>query len=95
MPTLDFFCGNLEALDQGFTESQKQTFFLVGIKDEEFENIKDSCDNKSFHETVLELKKILSRWEIMVYLQSYLGYKITTPPFILVPMIETRIPRNL
>ena len=55
--TFEELCDKLEACNQGFTDTQKHKFVLNGIKDEEFENIKDNCDNKSFNETVLDLKK--------------------------------------
>ena len=42
-------CNKMEACDQGLTGSHKRTFFLEGIKDYEFEIIKDICDNNSFH----------------------------------------------
>ena len=38
-------------------DTQKHTFFLNGIIDEDFENIKDNFDNKSFKDTVIDLKK--------------------------------------
>ena len=50
-------CDKPEACDQGLTDTQKHTFLLNGIKNEDFKNIKDNCDNKSFKETFIDLKK--------------------------------------
>ena len=55
--TFEEICGKLEACDQGLTDTQRHKCLLNGIKDEDFENIKDNCDKKSFKETVLNLKK--------------------------------------
>ena len=50
-------CSKIEACDQGLADTQKHNFFLNGIKDEDFKNIKNNCDKKSFKETVIDLKK--------------------------------------
>ena len=57
LSTFEKLHNKLEACGQGFTDIQKHTFFLNGIKDEDFENIKDYCDNKLFKETFIDLKK--------------------------------------
>jgi len=46
----------LNDCDQGLSEQQKHTFFLGGIKDEDYTAIKDQCDKKSFDESVLDLR---------------------------------------
>ena len=53
LSTFEELCNKLGACDQGLTDAQKHKFFLNEIKDEDFENIKDNCDKKSFKETVL------------------------------------------
>ena len=55
-------CSKIEACDQGLADTQKHNFFLNGIKDEDFKNIKNNCDKKSFKETVIALKKKPSSW---------------------------------
>ena len=50
------YCTQLDDCDQGLSEQQKHTFFLSGIKDEDYTAIKDQCDKKSFDESVLDLR---------------------------------------
>ena len=57
LSTFEELCVKSEACDQGLTYTQKHTFFLNGIKDEDFENIKDYCDNKLLKGTFIDLKK--------------------------------------
>ena len=49
-------CNNLEACDQGLNKYQKHTSFLNGIKDDDFQNIKDFCDKNPFHYKCLDIK---------------------------------------
>jgi len=46
----------LDDCDQGLSEQQKHTFFLGGIKDDDYTAIKDQCDKKSFDESVLDFR---------------------------------------
>jgi len=50
------YCTQLDDCDQGLSEQQKHTFFLSGIKDEDYTAIKDQCDKKSFDESVLDFR---------------------------------------
>ena len=56
LSTFEELYDKLEACHQGLTDTHKRTIFLNGIKYEDFENVKDNCDNKAFKETVLEFK---------------------------------------
>ncbi len=50
------YCTQSDDCDQDLSEQQKHTFFLGGIKDEDYTAIKDQCDKKSLDEFVLDLR---------------------------------------
>ncbi len=50
-------CERMVEAGEPLSESQKHTFFLNGIKDRDYDVIKDTCDDKDYNHTILELRK--------------------------------------
>jgi len=50
------YCMQSDDCDEGLTEERNHTFFLGGIKDDNYTAIKDECDKKSIDESVLDLR---------------------------------------
>ena len=53
----EMWADELEMAGEPLSEKQKRTFFLHGIKDRDYDSVKDQCDGEDYQATVLKLRK--------------------------------------